>query len=433
MIQDNLILLKTITYIMVQNLARKIEKQIVRSLEAFPAVYLAGPRQSGKTTLVQHISKCYHQAHYITFDDMQQRMAVQSDPMGFLGALGGPVILDEIQMAPELFRPLKIFIDKNRSLPDGGKGRFLLTGSASLEVLPQLSDALVGRMIVHHLLPLSAAEWYGSSSLTFIDRAFDGNWESMRVEKDLSSEWLEKASYPEIGGLEMVELRSEWCRSYVSTILQRDVRFIHDIEKSMVMLDIMKLVAAHPGRLQNDASLASDLGVSHLTLKKYRHLLEGLFLVSHIPAWTKHRGKRLIKSPKLYLSDINILAYLMGGSINDLKINNIAHWGRVLENAVAIELLKQLTFSVCKARLYHYRRAAGQEIDFLIEYPNQKVVALEVKSKKTVEIKDFHQMRLFKDDNLDIFLRGVVLYQGDQVVPFGNDLWAIPVSMLWSA
>lgn len=412
-------------------ISRKLEDRIVQSLGAFPVVYIAGPRQSGKTTLAKHISGERHKADYVTFDDVQLRSAVARDPEAFLRGLKGPVVLDEVQMVPEIFRPLKIIVDENREKENGGRGQFLLTGSASVMALPKLSDALVGRMALHTLLPFSACEIDKKSEQGFITRAFDGDWHFEQTGDQSNHDMLLQASFPELLTLKSDDLRHEWCNSYLNTILQRDVRVLLEVDKITSLPDMLHLFASRTGGVLNEAGLSRATELNHVTTKKYRILLENLFLTLSIPAWSSNLGKRLVKSPKVYLSDINFLLYLLNVGLDGLAVQNSKLWGAVLENFVAVELSKQLTFSGARARLFHYRTSAGQEVDFLLEGPQGKIVAMEVKATSKASARDFRHIETLQSDLGDKFHIGFVIYQGKDIVPFGDKMFAIPMSSLW--
>ncbi len=412
-------------------LARLAEDRIVQSLSAFPVVYISGPRQSGKTTLAQHIASTRHKATYITFDDIQIRSSAQRDPEAFLRSFDNPIVLDEIQMAPELFRPLKIIVDENRKRKDGGRGQFLLTGSASVMALPKLSDALVGRMALHLLLPFAAQEIQKNKKHHFINYVFEKNWKFDRLPKENLLEVMIKASFPELLTIKNSSSRYEWCNSYINTILQRDVRALMEVEKVGILPDMLRLLGARTGSLLNEANLSRDTALNHITTKRYRLLLENLFLTLSIPAWSNNLGKRLIKAPKVYLNDLNLLSYLLNIDFHELPQKNPTLFGQVLENFVAIELNKQLTFSKVHSRLYHYRTSSGQEVDFILEGSQNHIVGIEVKAKNKVTNKDFQHLETLKNGLGEKFQCGVVFYQGVDVLPFGEKLWAVPLSALW--
>jgi len=414
-----------------KEITRHVEDRVVQSLNAFPVVYIAGPRQSGKTTLAKRIASTRHKAGYITFDDVLARSAAKRDPDAFLRSLKGPVVLDEVQMVPEIFRPLKIIVDENRARKDGGRGQFLLTGSASVMALPKLSDALVGRMALHTLLPFSACEISKQSPKEFIHRAFSETWFFDQKNYKNTDDMLTQASFPELLTLKTSDLRYEWCNGYLNTILQRDVRVLLEIDKIASLPNMLHLLASRTGGVLNEAALSRATELNHLTAKKYRTLLENLFLTLSIPSWSTNLGKRLVKSPKVYLSDLNFLSYLLNINIDELSQKTPTLWGQVIENFVAIELTKQLTFSNLRARLYHYRTTSGQEVDFLLEGPEGKIVAIEVKANSKATVKDFRHLETLQKDLGDTFQRGFVIYQGKDIVPFGKNLFAIPLEALW--
>lgn len=417
--------------IVVRKIARFIEDKIIQSLKTFPVVYIAGPRQSGKTTLAQKIADTSHKATYITFDDVQILSSAQRDPEAFLRSLEGHVVLDEIQMAPELFRPLKIIVDENRNLKDGGRGKFLLTGSASVMALPKLSDALVGRMALHTLPPFSAQEIQENKGENFIDSAFSKEWKYKQLSKETLLEIMVSATFPEVMALPNQSLRYDWCNGYMNTILQRDVRVLMEIEKIRILPDMLRLLAAHTGGLLNESTLSRDTNLNHITVKRYRLLLENLFLTLSIPAWSKNLGKRLIKSPKIYIGDLNMLSYLLKSELKDIEKENQNLFGHVLENFIAIELAKQLTFSSTRAELYHYRTASGQEVDFILEGPQNQVIGIEVKANSKINEKDFLHLEVLRNELGATFKRGFVFYRGKDILPFGKDMWAVPISTLW--
>lgn len=412
---------------------RLIEDQIIESLSTFPVVYIAGPRQSGKTTLVQHIAsgRMPYTAQYLSFDDLQTRSSAERDPEAFLRSLTGNVILDEIQLVPGLFRPLKIIVDEHRKHKEGGRGKFLLTGSASILALPALSDALVGRMVLHTLPPLSAQELHPESDRNFIDYLFSKPWVYGKIQMDALMSSICNASFPELLQIQDPVLRHRWCNGYINTLLQRDVRTLMEVDKLGSLPNLLQLLATRTGSVLNDSSLSRDSDLNIMTTKKYRLLLEGLFLITSLPAWSSNRGKRLIKSPKIYLSDMTILSYFLNIEISSLKDGNPTLYGQLIENFIAIELSKQLTFCKTQATLYHYRTTSGEEVDFILEGPQHRIIGIEVKAKTQVTARDFRHLDSLKDELGAQFHHGIVFYLGTEIMPFGKNLWAVPISALW--
>ena len=386
-------------------------------------VFLQGPRQGGKSTLVREILRHQHKARYITLDDPAPLAAANADPDAFLADLEGPAALDEVQRAPGLFRALKAAVDRDRR-----PGRYLLTGSAQALLLPKLAEMLAGRMEVVTLWPLAQAEIEGGSG-NFIEGLFGekptgGNG----APKDLGAR-VTAGGFPEALGRRDPARRGAWFDSYVSTILQRDVLELSRVEDLSLLPRLLRLAAARAGGLMNTSEYARALAVPLTTLKRHLALFEATFLVQAVPAWSSNRGKRLVKAPKLYLSDSGLLAHLLGwdGRMDPL----IRETGMILENFVAMELRKLSGWAPFGATLYHYRTFAGREVDFVLEGPGGNLVGVEVKASATVGSGDFKGLNELQADAGKRFHRGVVLYTGKDRVPFGKALHAIPLGALW--
>lgn len=408
---------------------RAITTDLLRSISAMPAVFLNGPRQAGKSTLVQHIAKQL-QANYVTFDDATVFSAASNDPENWLRSFDKPVIIDEVQLVPDLFRVLKKRIDEIR-LQDkaNSAGRFLLTGSANILTLPALADALVGRMQIFNLYPLAACESFGRAS-KFIDITFeDSPFKHKHFSEVAIEQIIANATFPELASNSYFFGVNRWFESYLSTLLQRDVKALAEIEKLSTLPHILQLLAARAGGLLNDAALARDAGLNVMTYRRYRTLFNQLFIILTIPPWYRNIGKRLVKSPKVYLSDTFMLCHLLGLSSQDLKAQRTPLFGSIVENFVATELTKQLTWQ--DGHLYHYRSQDNQEIDFIIERRSGQLVAIEVKARSYVTAEDFKSIKTFQSLVEKDFVKGIVLYMGKELISFGKNLYAVPISALW--
>ncbi len=407
---------------------RSIEPRLIRALHINPVVFICGPRQAGKSTLVEMIAGGVYPADYVTLDSVTQLAAASASPTAFLTSRDRPLIVDEVQLAPELFRPLKEIVDRRRrEMPNTATGRYLLTGSADLMVIPGLSEALVGRMSVLTLFPFSAAEVHGGTGL-FLEHLFRCEFTQPPV-SDLEATML-AATYPKISRVGQAD-RAEWMESYVGTILQRDIRSIAEIEKLPLLARLLRILGSRAGGLINDAAIAREAGLNPVTGKFYRTLLKGLFLVFDVPPWHRNIGKRLVKAAKGYLTDTSLLCHVSGRDLSQLRRTAPDIFGHVLENFVATELRKLLSFSDLKAELLHFRTSGNVEVDFILERSDGSVAALEVKSSEHVTGKDFNGIRAFAEAVGKDFVAGVVLYPGSEVVPFGRNLFAVPVSALW--
>jgi hypothetical protein len=398
-------------------------KEIVTALKDTPAVMINGPRQCGKTTLVRELM--HDDRAYITLDDDTALAAVRGDPAGFLRGFNR-VAIDEIQRAPEILRAIKKLIDDDRQ-----PGRFLLTGSADILTLPRVSESLAGRMEIVTLFPLAQAEIYGRKP-SFIEKAFAQKLAkptSMVIGGDLV-EIVLAGGYPELLQRSDAKRRQAWARDYVKAIVQRDVRDIAGIEKLEQMSRLFAIAAQQSGKLTNFAQIGGRLGLDDKTTGKYIAVLEQLYLVRRINPWFRNHLKRLIKTPRLHFLDAGLLAALQG--LNAERIGkDRSLFGPLLETFVFSEILKQLSWYGESNALYHYRDKDKVEVDIVIENQIGALVGVEIKSAATVETRDFKGLQRLADVCGADFKLGVVLYDGDKIIPFGNNLYAAPVSCLW--
>jgi uncharacterized protein len=407
-------------------LYRNISEEIFEALSSSPIVLLNGARQTGKSTLVKWIAE-QRQFEYVTLDDLTTLNAVIRDPVGYLAAFKKPLIIDEVQRAPGLFLTLKQLVDQQRT-----PGKYLLTGSANVFVLPRLSESLAGRIEIITLWPFSCDELASRKGI-FIDRLFSRQFDMNQDENFSREEFITKmmnGGYPEVQTLSTQRRKNAWFQSYITTILQRDVQDISRIEGIHELPRLLNLIAAQSGSLVNFSSLSRDAGLVMMTLKRYVALLEATFLIKRLPAWFKNIGKRLIKAPKIYLNDTGLTGYLLG--IDQQRFVRDPHLlGRLLENYVMHEMFKQSGWSRIQPQIYYYRSTAGKEVDFLLENRAGEIVGIEVKAASTVTQGDFSGIMELKASLGEHFIRGIVLYLGQRTVPFGNNLSAVPVSDLW--
>lgn len=413
---------------------RHIRPQLLEALKGSPVVFLNGARQTGKSTLVHEIATQIGHgetpASYVTFDRPTAMAAATANPEAFLEAYPKPLIIDEVQMVPVLFRALKVVVDEDRLAGKGlTNGNFLLTGSANILSLPKLSDPLVGRMNVLTLYPFTTAEaslgiGNGLARLMQFDFAGINNRAINLVDA------IQLAGFPEIHQKE-APVRVKWIDSYITTILQRDVKQIAELEKSAVLPQLLRILAARAGGLLNDSDIAREIGLTSVTTKTYRHILQMMFLTFNINPWHRNIGKRLVKAPKGYLIDTALLCHMLDLNLSDIAINKPDLFGHIVENYVATEILKQLNNGPINASLYHFRTSDGKEVDFILEKPDGSVFAIEVKKSESVTMNDFKGIQIFAELTGKDFIGGVVLYAGKEVVPFGPNLWAVPFFILW--
>ena len=412
---------------------RHIAPLLSDALADTPVVIINGARQSGKSTLVQSLSALPTATptlrRYLTLDDTAVLSAAKSDPAGFINGLQGPVTLDEVQRAPGLFLPIKAAVDRQRE-----PGRFLLTGSADVLLLPGIADSLAGRMEVLSLWPLSSAEQADSPTLNRVDALFLGDWAALNVPPCDKSELIARlvsGGFPEAAARATQPRREAWFQSYVQTILQRDVRELANIEQLTEIPNLLQLLATRSGALLNLAELSRTAKLPQTTLKRYFALLEMLFLVVRLPSWESNPGKRLVKAPKVFLPDTGLLSYFLGDTPQRLNTQPGLPGGTV-ETFVLTELLKHVAFSAQRLSLWHYRTQTNIEVDFILENRLGQITGIEVKASATVDSKDFKGLRHLQETETTIFQRGIVLYAGREMVPFGEKLWAVPLSVWWA-
>ncbi len=411
-------------------LPRHISPRIMNSLQHSPVVFLNGPRQSGKSTLVQCLPGNDQPATYITFDRPTQIAAAVAAPEAFLSGYPGRLIIDEVQMVPDLFRALKIAVDELRLKDhENANGKYLLTGSANIMALPELSDPLVGRMSVLTLYPFTTAEAIGGMG-DGVERLCRMDFTGLQHKALYLVDAIQLATFPEISGKD-TQARSTWFDGYLTTMLQRDVRMLADLERISLLPSLLRILAVRAGNLLNDADIAREIGLNPVTGKFYRQLLKMMFVNIDVEPWFRNIGKRLVKSPKGYLLDTLLLCHMLDLNLADIAKNKPDLFGHIVENYVATELVKQLSYNESRARLYHFRTSDGKEVDFVLEKPDGSVFAIEIKKAENVNGHDFKGIRAFAELTGTDFTGGVVLYGGKDVVPFGQNLWAVPFHILW--
>lgn len=405
---------------------RNLTAPLLEAISDTPVVLLNGARQVGKSTLVQSLQED-HPAQYLTLDDATVLAAASRDPAGFLAGLDGPVVLDEVQRAPELFLAIKAAVDRDRR-----PGRYLLTGSADIFLLPRIAESLAGRMEVLTLWPLSQGEIEGVRE-TFVDSLFATRFQPPAVSGVDRGEILDRVlqgGYPEMLSRSSEARRRAWFGSYTTTILQRDVRDLSSIEDITALPRLLSLLAARSTTLLNYSELSRTSGLPASTLKRYFALLEATFLVRPLPPWSDNLSKRLVKSPKLLLTDTGLVAAALG--LNRERLDEEPHLvGPLLESFVLLEIRKQATWSEIRPELFHYRTQTGQEVDLLLEDARGRIVGVEVKAGSTVQERDVRALLGLADDLGKRFVRGVVLYTGERAVPFSDKVMALPMGSLW--
>lgn len=412
--------------------ARPITENILESLVDTPVVYIRGARQTGKTTLVRDILKERLQANYVTLDNATALSAAQENPAGFLEGLGTPAIIDEAQKAPGLFPAIKERVDRERR-----PGSYVLTGSANVLTGLSVSDSLAGRMEIFTLWPLSLAERSGSRE-NLVDRLFASDFDVASLTRKALAEGTDPAAplrtvavggYPEAVARTTERRRQAWFESYVSAILERDVRDLANVSDLAALPRLLRLLASRAGQLLNYADIARSLGLPQTTLKRYMALFGATFLTYDLPAWAANIGKRLAKAPKLMFTDTGLAAALLGLGESRLA-DDPALRGGLWENFVVSEIAKHAAWSRVRVTPWHFRAHDGYEVDLVLENAAGGIVGVEIKSSATPQTRDAKGLRLLAEACGERFLRGLVIHPGRDAIPLAANIHAIPAAIL---
>ena len=395
---------------------------------------------------------------YISFDDAVVRGGAEADPMGFVAELPEKAVLDEVQRVPGIFTALKLEVDRQR-IP----GRFVLTGSTNVLRTPAIADSLAGRLQIVRLHPLAQCEiecsrpvemvgrfplhdseggFLGATQLEagfavdrlpgFIDALFRGGFKFRQTQR-LGQELIERivsGGYPAALARPPGRRRANWYRNYIAAQVQRDIPGISRIRSLEVVPRLLALAAAETATLFNLSSLAAPFQVSRPTIRDYVALLEQVFLLEHLPPWHSNRLSRLVKTPKLHVGDTGLACALLG--INAVGLAKDRQMlGQLLETFVYQELRRQASWQDDPMSFFHYRDRDGVEVDIVIERGTQALVGVEVKAGGTVTNSDCRGLRKLKDVSGGRFAGGVVLYDGETTVGFGDNIYAVPIRLVW--
>jgi len=402
---------------------RWVMPQIAEAMGDTRVVFVMGARQAGKSTLVSQYAADHGLAPVITLDNQAVRDAAWADPTGFVAELPRPVVLDEVQRAPDVLLAIKEAVDRDTS-----PGQFLLTGSSNVRSNRKVKDALTGRMEILTLWPLAQAEVSRTANLVDALGAGQPPWVADAVVGPAAfASRVARGGFPEAVG-RRGRRRDRWFRDYVDTTLDRDLRDVSDALKLDEVPRLLRLAATQTAGLVNYANLADRLRLSQKTVQSYLELLETVFLVRRLPAWRPGLAAREVRAPKLHVVDTGLLLHLLGADESRLGPDPRIT-GPALENYVAMEIVKQIGSAQTDWRPYHYR-AGRDEVDMVLEARNGDVLGVEVKAGATPSPGDRRGLEKLRDAVGAPFKAGVVVYSGRQTIPLGDRLWAVPVSAL---
>ena len=384
---------------------RKAIKAISEALEDTPVIVLNGARQVGKSTLgKQLLEEGVFSGQLVTLDDPTALVAAKEDPLGFLEGLNKHLIIDEVQRAPELLLSIKKLIDENRN-----ERRIILTGSANVMTLPKIADSLAGRIEIHNLWPLSQVEIKDQPSdflnaLISEDSKIVGNkmpWPDL-------VEMIINGGYPEAIRRKTMPRKFKWFESYINSVLQKDIKELANIEGLTQIPNILQLVATRVGSTINLSDISRLSGVRNTTLQRYMALLEYVFLILKVPAWTPNAEGQFVKSPKVFLNDTGLLCYLRGETTKSL-LQNRSMAGAFFENFVVLEIIKQLSWSEHSLKPYHFSVHKGVEVDLVLEDRQKRLYGIEIKLSSTLKISDFKGLKNFSNIVGEKFQKGIII------------------------
>lgn len=411
--------------------SRHLAPIVRESLDDFRIVEIQGARQSGKTTLARQIA-AERGGLLVSLDDPVLRAAATDDPLGFIEqAPDGLLIIDEVQRVPELVLALKQSVDQ-----DPRPGRFLVTGSANLLRLPTVQDSLAGRAVGVELHGFSQGERHGHVE-RFLDRAFDGDrflGHRSTVTRSAYLDTITAGSYPEAVALPPGRRRDRWFDSYLTRIVERDAPDITDGRRLADLPLVLRMIAARDTAELNVADIAKETGIPATTVTRLLDLLEILYLVQRIPAWSTNVAKRVVRRPKAMLLDTGLTARLLNATTASLGPGVGGETvGRLFEAFVATEIRRQREWSTVRPTISHYRAHEGEEIDLVLETGDGRLVAVEVKASATVSGRDVRHLATLRDKLGARFVGGLLLHPGRVAAPFGDRITAVPLDILWTA
>lgn len=374
---------------------RHLEKPLLRAARQMPVVTLTGPRQSGKTTLVR---SAFPNHDYVSLEQPDERLLAREDPREFLERYPGPVILDEVQHVPELLSWIQGIVDE-----ENRNGRFILTGSQNILLLDRVSQSLAGRSAILHLLPFSRSELDRRGPLDFLG--------TLRNRAGTAGDSLEtvlfRGFYPRIHDRSLDP--RDWLGAYYQTYVERDVRQVLNVGDLEAFGRFIRLCAGRSGQLLNLSSLASDCGITHTTARRWVSVLETSFLIHILRPHFENFGKRLIKSPKLYLADSGLLCFLLG--IREPKeIRTHPLRGPIFETFVVDQVLKSFVHRGEQPPVWFWRDVSGNEIDLLIATATVRR-PIEIESAKTVVGEFVEPIRKWRRISGSVS-RGVLIHGG---------------------
>jgi len=398
---------------------------IKRTAKERRVLFLAGPRQCGKTTLLKHLDMPDNE--YRTLDNEALREAAKADPHSFVAHKNSMLIIDEVQRVHSLLTAVKQIVDDNQK-----PGQFLLTGSVNIQSLPNVNESLAGRISKIRLRPLTEGEIRGSDP-KFLKKAFDQDFVPYATRIYVRDDVLNAAfrgGFPEViklGG----QARRRWHNDYMDALMERDLKDIANIRRKDAMAELVKVLAAWSSKFMDISSIQSKLSIQRQTLETYINALEALFIVERVPPWTKTDYQRVGKHSKMFFTDSGLMTSILKWRKDDVRLNS-DRIGKLFETFIFAELSSLVDMSGGEYSLYQYRDREKREIDFIMERDDGALLGIEVKASSSFQMDDFKHLKWFRDNLAgDRLFVGIVLYAGEFPASMGDNLHAIPYGYLW--
>mgnify|MGYP003669114748 CR=1 FL=1 len=409
---------------MIDNYTRWQKDNIQKAMQTRRVLLLSGIRQCGKTTLAKELID--EGTEYRTLDDVTLKKAAENDPHGFVQHNKRTLIIDEVQRVPDLLPAIKKVVDEDRR-----PGQFLLTGSANIQELPGVQESLAGRITKLRLRPLTLGEQNGASP-QFIDKVFSNSLEKPAVHFDKNT-LIDMASFggfPEAILLEGRQ-RKRWHTDFIDAILERDLKDVTRIHRLDQMQKLIKILAAWSSKFMNTSQIGSTLSLKSQALNAYINALEVLYLIDRVKPWTNTDYDRVGKQDKLFMTDSGLMASLLGWNMDQVKLDTDRS-GKLIETFAFNELVSQIDTSDGLYQLWHYRDRQQREIDFLVEREDGAMIGIEIKAGTNIGSNDFRHMKWFQETLVhDRPFKGIILYSGEHIASFGDDMIAVPFGALF--
>ncbi len=403
---------------------RALERKFLRMDAFFKAVLVTSARQVGKTTMLKHLAEGRKRT-YVSLDNLMARTLAQTDPMLFFQTYRPPILIDEVQKAPQLFEQIKIMCDESDET-----GLFWLTGSQQFGMMKNVRESLAGRIGILELFSLSRGEIEGTAFMDDLDFSLHGLL--MRQAQAKKNNVLDVFEHIWRGGMPQVlnadaEQRQEYYDSYVDTYLMRDIAEAGGITDTVRFRRFLLACAAMTADQINYRTLADAAGISQPTAKEWLQVLQGLGIVYLLQPYANNELKRLGKTPKLYFCDTGLCAHLCMWLTRDTLMNGAAS-GRYFENHVVVELLKHYAYARTKANLTYYRDANAKEIDLFVE-EDKRIHPLEIKKSANPDRREVRKFSLLEKAQLERGHGGIVC-MCEEVVPIDGMNCFIPCNLI---